>query len=352
MEEKQQTVQEIYRLEQLSKTFTGADQQIHALREVSLSICEGEIFGIIGLSGAGKSTLIRCLNLLERPSAGRVIFRGTDLTALTEKELLETLRRIGMIFQNYRLMQQRTVLENIRFPLELAGVKKREGDRRARRMLELVGLAEKEKAYPCELSGGQQQRVAIARALAAEPDVLLCDEITSALDPMTTASVLDLLQKINRELGVTVVLITHEMAVVQAVCQRVAVIDRGSVAEIGEVEEVFRNPQSAIARELIYPKGKLLSEGGGDYDLRLVFDGVSANAPVLANAILASDTPVSILSADSRSIEGKVYGQMIIRTPEDSELRDRIIRQLRDNGITVTLVSETTQAAEQAAESR
>ena len=238
-------------LTQVSKTYGGAAQAHHALRDVNLTIEDGDVFGIIGQSGAGKSTLVRCINLLERPTAGRVLIDGVDVTGVTGKQLLDLRASIGMIFQNFSLFQQRTVLGNVTFPLELAGQKKAAREGRARELLDLVGLADLADRYPSQLSGGQQQRVSIARALANEPAVMLCDEATSALDTRTTVSILKLLQDINRELGVTLVVITHSLAVAQKICNRVAVIDDGRIVEEGAVSEVFANPQHAVTRELL-----------------------------------------------------------------------------------------------------
>ncbi len=238
-------------LTQVSKTYGGAAQAHHALRDVNLTIEDGDVFGIIGQSGAGKSTLVRCINLLERPTAGRVLIDGVDVTGVAGKQLLDLRASIGMIFQNFSLFQQRTVLGNVTFPLELAGQKKAAREGRARELLDLVGLADLADRYPSQLSGGQQQRVAIARALANEPAVMLCDEATSALDTRTTVSILKLLQDINRELGVTLVVITHSLAVAQKICNRVAVIDDGRIVEEGAVSEVFANPQNAVTRELL-----------------------------------------------------------------------------------------------------
>lgn len=245
----------LFSLRGVSKRFGSGDLAVEALRGIDLDIPAGEIFGIIGLSGAGKSTLIRCLNLLERPSEGQIFFRGTELQSLSRRALLQERRKIGMIFQHFHLLRQRTTLGNVLFPLEIAGIKRAEALDKARTVLELVGLSDKAEAYPCQLSGGQQQRAAIARALAAEPEVLLCDEATSALDPATTLAILELLKRINRELGVSIVLITHEMAVVKAVCSRAAVLDHGCLAETGEVEKLFQRPGSHVTRELIFPKG-------------------------------------------------------------------------------------------------
>ena len=242
---------EMIRVEHLRKTFATKADQVHAVNDVSFSIEEGEIFGVIGLSGAGKSTLVRCLNLLERPDSGTVTVAGKELTALSERELLLARREIGMIFQEFNLLMQRSVIDNVCLPMEIAGVKKSEARERAMEYLATVDLAEKAKAYPAQLSGGQKQRVAIARVLASQPRSILCDEATSALDPQTTQTILSLLQKINREKGITMVVITHEMRVIEQICGRVAVLDKGSVAELGPVSEVFAAPKTKAARRLI-----------------------------------------------------------------------------------------------------
>ena len=242
---------EIIRVEGLRKTFSTRREQVHAVEDVSFQVERGEIFGVIGLSGAGKSTLARCLNLLERPDGGSVVIDGQEMTALDEKGLRLARREIGMIFQGFHLLAQRDALDNVRFPLEIAGVRKREARERAMGYLETVGLAEKAGAYPAQLSGGQLQRVAIARVLAANPKLILCDEATSALDPQTTQTILDLLLRINREMGITMVVITHEMRVVEQICQRVAVLDRGRIAELGPVREVFDHPKTKAARRLL-----------------------------------------------------------------------------------------------------
>ena len=239
------------RVEHLKKTFSTKQEQVHAVEDVSFCIEQGEIFGVIGLSGAGKSTLVRCMNLLERPDAGSVVIDGKEMTALSPKELQRQRREIGVIFQGFQLLMQRSVLDNVCFPLEIAGMKKKEARQKALPFLETVGLADKAKAYPAQLSGGQQQRVAIARVLAGDPKIILCDEATSALDPQTTQTILDLLARINRELGITIVVITHEMRVVEQLCHRVAVLDHGTVAELGPVEEVFAHPKTKAARRLL-----------------------------------------------------------------------------------------------------
>ena len=258
-------------IKHLNKTYRTADKDIVALEDINLTINDGEIFGIIGLSGAGKSTLVRCINLLEQPSAGEVIVDGESITALPRRELLKLRRSIGMIFQGFNLLEQRSVLRNVCFPLEIAGVKKKEAKERAMELLSLVGLADRAEAYPSQLSGGQKQRVAIARALATKPKYLLCDEATSALDPTTTRAILELLREINETLGVTIIVITHEMKVIDQICDRVAVIDHSRIAEEGKVSEVFTNPRSQIARDLIIPRERTVLETEGGKRLRLTF---------------------------------------------------------------------------------
>lgn len=240
----------------LSKTYSGKGTKVEAIKNINLTINKGDIFGIIGLSGAGKSTLVRCINFLEKPTTGQVIFDGKDLGRLSEKELLKTRHSIGMIFQGFNLFSQRTALKNVCYPLEITGVKKKEAKKRARELLKVVGLSDRESSYPSQLSGGQKQRVAIARALATNPKVLLCDEATSALDPNTTSQILELLKEISHSLGVTIVIITHEMKVIEQICNRVAVIDKSEIVETGEVKEVFLKPKSQIAKELIFPKNE------------------------------------------------------------------------------------------------
>ena len=239
-------------IKHLTKTFASAGHPVEALKDVSLSIEDGDIFGIIGMSGAGKSTLVRCINMLERPSAGTIEIDGCDLSRLSESELRKKRQEITMIFQNFNLLMQRNCLKNVCFPLELTGVKRAEAREKSMELLRLVGLQDKALAYPAQLSGGQQQRVAIARALATTPRVLLCDEATSALDPATTLSILDLIQDINQRLGITVVIITHQMSVVQRICRHVAILEHGRVAEQGTVSDVFTNPQSQAAKQLVF----------------------------------------------------------------------------------------------------
>jgi D-methionine transport system ATP-binding protein len=323
----------IIELVQLGKVFQGKEQTVTALSDINLSIYEGEIFGIIGLSGAGKSTLVRCINFLERPTTGTVLFDGMDLAAISEKELLTARQSMGMIFQQFNLLQQRTALQNICFPLEIAGASKKDAKERAKELLEVVGLSEKAKAYPSQLSGGQKQRIAIARALATNPKVLLCDEATSALDPTTTRSILSLLKEINQKLGITVIVITHEMSVIEEICHRVAIIDQSMIAEIGEVEDVFVRPKSKIAKQLVFSGETHINTFVGKFKCRIIFDGRTSFEPVIANMVLECKAPVNILFADTKDIDGKAFGQMIIQLPDEEASRKRIFYYLDSNQI-------------------
>lgn len=318
-------------LRNLNKTFHTQDGALTALDDINLTVQDGEIFGIIGLSGAGKSTLVRCMNLLERPTHGEVLVDGQDLMKLSPAGLREVRRNIGMIFQSYNLLEQRTVLRNVLYPLELTHEDRRTARTRAMQLLELVGLADRASAYPAQLSGGQKQRVAIARALATNPHYLLCDEATSALDPTTTDSILALLQTINRTLGVTVVVITHEMAVVDRICHQVAVIDNSRIVEMGAVDAIFANPRSAIARELILPHVKVAATVRGGAHVRLAFNGESTYKPLVSALILETGVPVSILFADTRDIGGKTYGQILLELPGEDRLAQRVTAWLDAN---------------------
>lgn len=320
-------------IENLSKTYKTSAGGFTALWDVNLTVNDGEIFGIIGLSGAGKSTLVRCINFLEVPTSGKVIIDGDEMGTLSKKQLLIKRRSIGMIFQGFNLLEQRTVLKNICFPLEIAKVPKEQAVKRARELLELVGLADKESSYPSQLSGGQKQRVAIARALAAETKYLLCDEATSALDPDTTRSILDLLKKVNKELGVTIIVITHEMKVIESICDRAAVLDGGNVAELAPVSELFANPKSDIARKLILPAVNTAEEIKGGRVIRIIFDGETSYKPIIANLILSCQAPLNILKADTQDVGGKAFGQIIIGLPDDEVLAERVTKYLDDNGI-------------------
>lgn len=320
-------------LHSISKTFKTENGPLEALKDINLSIKKGDIFGIIGLSGAGKSTLVRCINYLEKPTEGRVILDGQELGCLTHKELLKARQSIGMIFQGFNLLSQRNAFRNICYPLEIAGVAKAEARERAYELLEIVGLSDKAKAYPSQMSGGQKQRVAIARALATNPKVLLCDEATSALDPNTTQSILSLLKDINLKFGVTIVVITHEMRVIEQICNRVAVIDQSRIVEQGDVKEVFMRPRSEIARQLILPKSQAVDYLTGRRCLRIVFDGNSSFEPVISNMTLECHTAVNILFADTKNIDGRAFGQMVLQLPEDDTAIERIKTYLKSRNI-------------------
>lgn len=317
----------------LSKTFESNSGNVKALEDINLSIYEGEIFGIIGLSGAGKSTLVRCINYLERPTEGKVVFDGIDLSEIGHHDLLKIRQSMGMIFQQFNLLMQRNTLQNICFPLEIARVPKKEAKKRACELLEIVGLRDKAKAYPAQLSGGQKQRVAIARALATNPKVLLCDEATSALDPTTTRSILNLLKEINHNMGITIIIITHEMSVIEEICNRVAIIDQSHIAEIGDVEEVFMRPKSNIAKQLVFSGANHIESFEGEDKCRIIFDGRTSFEPVIANMILECKTPINILFADTKDIDGKAFGQMIIQLPDDESSKKRIFAYLETNNI-------------------
>lgn len=321
-------------IESLCKSFGEEGERVVALENIDLTVNDGDIFGIIGLSGAGKSTLVRCINLLERPDSGRVRIDGEDLTTLSRRELLLRRQKIGMIFQHFNLLEQRTVLGNVCFPLQIAGVSRREALERAHYLLQVVGLDNRADDYPAHLSGGQKQRVAIARALATEPRYLLCDEATSALDPTTTESILDLIHHINREMGVTVVVITHEMDVIERICNRVAVIDQSHIVECGDVSDVFTDPQSEIACRLILPKLARAQQSAAGRGIRLVFHGESSAEPVISRLVIDCHVPVNILFADTREIDGGTYGQMLLRLPDDAEAVSTVTDWLTHNGVT------------------
>lgn len=333
----------------LSKTFEQKGITVHALQDINLNIEAGDIYGIIGMSGAGKSTLVRCLNYLERPTEGEVLIEGKDLGSLNEKELREQRSDIAMIFQHFNLLMQKSVLDNICFPLQIQGVKKKEARAKARELLKTVGLEEKEKAYPAQLSGGQKQRVAIARALAANPKILLCDEATSALDPQTTASILGLLKQINEQFGITIVIITHQMSVIREICNRVAIIERGALVEDGSVTDIFNHPKSKAAKELIlrdrpdteaaHEKNLLVEQLKSNRKIRIVFADNSAFEPVIANMILKFGTPVNILRADTKNVGGVAKGEMILGLPEDKHLQVDMEQYLTDCGLEIEEVT-------------
>ncbi|WP_028235470.1 methionine ABC transporter ATP-binding protein [Pseudobutyrivibrio sp. MD2005] len=328
----------------LSKTFDQSSEKVHALKDINLTIETGDIYGIIGMSGAGKSTLVRCFNFLEKPTSGEVWIGNKNLGSLSEQELRAERSDIAMIFQNFNLLMQKNVLDNICFPLRLQKVSKSEARARAKELLEVVGLSDKAKAYPAQLSGGQRQRVAIARALASNPRILLCDEATSALDPQTTASILELLKDINQKFGITIVVITHQMSVVSEICNKVAIIEKGQVVEHGLVEDVFNHPKSSAARELIL-RGDSTNNGGivetlnGERKIRIVFSENSSYEPVIANMVLKFQTAVNILRADTKNVGGVAKGEMILGLPEDTNLQENIITFLKERGLEIEEVT-------------
>ena len=322
------------KIEHLDKTFKGKTQTVYALKDINLDIQKGDIFGIIGMSGAGKSTLIRCMNFLERPTGGTVKIDGRDLAALSDKELRKIRQEVAMIFQHFNLLQQRNVRGNIAFSMEIAGMKKADIDARVDELLEIVDLKERALMYPAQLSGGQKQRVAIARALATNPKIILCDEATRALDPATTRSILALLKDINRKYGITIVIITHEMSVVESICSHVAIIDEGALVEAGTVEKVFTQPESKTAKRIIFQKDGN-QEPFGRRCIRIVFDGKSSYEPVVANLIMECKIPVNIMFADTKDIDGKAYGHMVLQLPEDRLQVEKAIYYLRSKNLVV-----------------
>ena len=321
-------------IKHLSKTFQMKDSAVNALKDISLTIPDGSIYGIIGMSGAGKSTLVRCINLLERPTEGSVVIDGVEMEKLTPAQLRQRRREITMIFQQFNLLMQRSCLKNICFPMELAGVKKEEAEKRAKELLEMVGLPDKANAYPAQLSGGQKQRIAIARALATDPKVLLCDEATSALDPNTTHSILTLIKDINRK-----------VSVVEEICDHVAILDGGVVVEQGEVKEIFANPKTAAAKRLVAPNGgsaarDLSSFAPDDHVVRVTFNGSSAAKPLVASLAAEKGILVSVLSADTRDLSGQCYGSMLLKLPADLDEAKQAAAYMRAQpGITVEEVT-------------
>ena len=329
----------IIQIQHLNKTFGSGSTAVRALEDIDLELYPGEIFGIIGLSGAGKSTLVRCMNLLEQPTSGTVTVNGKRLTwtddsgiqrTVSEKELRLCRRDITMIFQSFNLLMQRTCLKNVCFPMELCGVPAAKARKRALELLELVGLEGKAGSYPSQLSGGQKQRVAIARALATDPKVLLCDEATSALDPTTTASILELLKDLNRKLGVTVIVITHQMSVIEEICSRVAILDGGTVAEQGAVEAIFSHPSTDAARQLVYPGGVSIRQyPAGTRAVRVAFNGGTAYQPLIASLAIDCGVKVNILGADTRDIDGKAFGTMLLGLPDDPNEAAKALSYIR-----------------------
>lgn len=338
METQERTVPQI-ELRGLSKVYQIPGGEVQALNNINLAIEQGDIYGIIGMSGAGKSTLIRCLNRLDTPTDGQVLIDGQNILAMSKKELRQTRRRMAMIFQQFNLLMQKSVARNVRYPLEIAGAPKKQANERVMELLKIVGLEEKANAYPAQLSGGQKQRVAIARALASNPEMLLCDEATSALDPMTTQSILELLKKINAELGITVVLITHEMAVIRQICNKVAILDGGKLVEQGTVDDVFMHTKSAAGKRLF----GILPENEDDVPaqpaLRIVFDGAAADQPIISRLVKDLGFDVNILAADMHQFNGKTYGQMMVARPEDPAELKQVQDYLAKAGLTTEEVS-------------
>ena len=327
-------------LNQLTKTFKGKTQTVDALKDINLQIEQGDIFGIIGMSGAGKSTLVRCINFLERPTSGSVVIDGKDLASLSPKALRQLRQQVSMIFQHFNLLSQRDVRGNIAFAMEIAGMKRPQIEKRIDELLEIVGLTDRQHNYPSQLSGGQQQRVAIARALATNPKIILCDEATSALDPTTTTSILNLLREINRKMGITIVIITHEMSVVESTCTHVAIIDDGRLAECGTVESVFSQPKSAAAKKLIFRTTGADSGAMGERMIRIVFEGSSADEPTISDLAMQCHVAVNIRYADTREVSGKLFGQMILQLPEDHLQQEKAIYFLQNKGLRVEEVTD------------
>ncbi|MBY7835063.1 methionine ABC transporter ATP-binding protein MetN [Vibrio fluvialis] len=334
----------------VNKVFYQGNKEIHALKDINLNIPQGTIFGVIGSSGAGKSTLIRCVNMLETPTSGRVIVDDVDLTKLNSKQLSETRRNIGMIFQHFNLLSSRTVFENIALPLELSGKDDQHIERKVSELLTLVGLADKRDSYPSNLSGGQKQRVAIARALASDPKVLLCDEATSALDPATTQSILELLKEINRKLNITMLLITHEMDVVKSICHEVAIIGGGELVEKGSVGDIFAHPKTELAHQFIRStldlsipddyQARLNAERvEGSYPLvRLEFTGSTVDAPLMSQIARKFNIDVSILSSDLDYAGGVKFGMMVAEIYGNEQDDIAAMQYLRDHNVKVEVL--------------
>jgi D-methionine transport system ATP-binding protein len=335
----------------LKKVYTSDSGSITALDQINLQVEKGEIFGIIGLSGAGKSTLIRCMNLLEKPTSGSIRIDGREITDLRGAELRSLRSSLGMIFQHFNLLMQRTVAGNVAFPLEIAGVPKKEIRERTEELLELVGLSDKVKAYPSQLSGGQKQRVAIARALANKPKVLLCDEATSALDPLTTKSILELLKEINRQLGLTIVLITHEMGVIREICDRVAVIDNNHIVEAGSVIDVFSFPKSEAARKLFGYSGKslpqdvdsLIRRNGFSRRIRVTFTGKSALKPVVSTLVREFGIDANILFGNIDYIQGAPLGELVLELTGEETSVVRAMEYIRAINLTYEVLKHAEQ---------
>lgn len=312
------------KIRNLDKVYKSTSGDTVALKNINLDIQEGEIFGIIGLSGAGKSTLIRCINMLEKPSNGTILVDGVDITNANNKELRSIRKKIGMIFQNFNLLEQSTVLQNVLFPLEISKVNKEEAIKKATELLELVGLKNKLNNYPSQLSGGEKQRVAIARALTTNPKVLLSDEATSALDPNTTQNILSLLKEINQKYKITIVIITHEMKVIDQICDRVAIIDNSKIGEVGSVQDIFISPKTKIAKELILTNANVVEKVKGNKKIRIKFDNVSSYEPIVSNMILECQVAINILNANITDTTGTIKGEMLLQIPDDERQEAKI----------------------------
>lgn len=318
-------------IKNLTKTFdTG--QKVHALENVSLSIADGDVFGIIGMSGAGKSTLIRCINMLEKPTSGQILIDGIDMASLNEKELRKMRRKITMIFQNFNLLMQKSCLKNVMFPLELEKTDSKEAKKKALELLDIVGLKDKALSYPANLSGGQKQRVAIARALATNPEVLLCDEATSALDPSTTHSILQLISEINKKLGITCIVITHQMNVIEEICRNVAILDKGKIVETGKTGDIFANPKSDAAKRLVFPES-LSTEKPSNFEyehlIRVVFtNSETANTPLIAKMAKEKGIEANIIGASTKTIDSKAFGFMLLGISGDDEMLNSALTYL------------------------
>ncbi len=341
------------RLENVSKTFTDSNKEVHAVNNVSLTINDGDIFGIIGFSGAGKSTLVRCINLLEKPTDGKVFVDDAEITALSGKDLRKARKKIGMIFQHFNLMPSRTIFGNVAYPLRGSGLSKEEIKEKVHHLLELVGISEKENAFPSQLSGGQKQRVAIARALANDPGILLCDEATSALDPQTTKSILKLLQQLNQTLGITVVVITHEMAVVKEICNRVAVMDHGDVVEEGEVFHVFASPKEPLTRsfikttsnlqkieELIEADSPVVATKKGELIVRLTYVEKNTSEPLISTVTQKFGIILNIVFADVEIVQNAPIGGTVAIVSGEGSRIDEALQYLRDKNVGVEVIKD------------
>lgn len=341
------------RLENVSKTFTDSNKEVHAVNNVSLTINDGDIFGIIGFSGAGKSTLVRCINLLEKPTDGKVFVDDAEITALSGKELRKARKKIGMIFQHFNLMPSRTIFGNVAYPLRGSGLSKEKIKEKVHHLLELVGISEKENAFPSQLSGGQKQRVAIARALANDPSILLCDEATSALDPQTTKSILKLLQQLNQTLGITVVVITHEMAVVKEICNRVAVMDHGDVVEEGEVFHVFASPKEPLTRsfikttsnlqkieELIEADSPVVATKKGELIVRLTYVEKNTSEPLISTVTQKFGIILNIVFADVEIVQNAPIGGTVAIVSGEGSRIDEALQYLRDKNVGVEVIKD------------